>query len=624
MSIDNQFYPTPYNLACHMWNKFKIKPSNYGGNFILDPQAGRGDLIAAIGNHLNYHVDAVEIDFNNQAILRDKKINVVGHDFLQFEGKKHYTHIIMNPPFKNGGVHVLHAWEILKSGELVALINAETLKNKNNKHGQLLLKIIKDNGGSVEYIDAAFTTEDTQRKANVNCALIHLEKKSNSNDLDFLDSLKPDLTQGKTEEFNTDKKQELAIKQDTIKQAVIIFDAAVKAMRNEVRIKNKLVAESAYYYGLLSDSILKEDDDDETKPASRKNPRKNPRKDPRKKPTNNNDSQEEYNKRYNELKEKAWSHILTATEIGQNLSSDVRKTIEKQFSDVVLLEFTAANIYGFLLGLINGREDMNNEAVLNVFDAVTRHHTGNREWYKGWKSNDKHKTNAYKIKMTRFIIPTRIDFYSPADELNKFKDIDIVFALLSGKKRSDFLGIYDIFSNKETFNKLRSGERIKTEFFDIRFYASAGTIHYFPTSKKYIEKLNNTVGRLRQWLPPANERVSDNFWLQYNKAEEITRAMSKAGKAHNESAHIVNDGRNAQEIEKLIHDAGEKLNISMNNLLDKPKEPQEEKTPAAAKTNVLEIAPKLAAKKSTPTTQKTTPVSRIDIEKIKAQYKLNL
>lgn len=616
MSINNQFYPTPPGLANRMFEKFNVSPRNNGSS-LLDPEGGRGDLLSALHNdHLQYYdVDAVEIDFNNQAILRDKNINVVGHDFLQFEGKKHYTHIIMNPPFANGGVHVLHAWKILKSGELVAIINAETLKNQNNKHGQLLLKIIDDNNGSVEYIDAAFTTEDTQRKTNVQCALIHLVKKSNSRDLDFLDSLRPDLTDSKAEEFDTEKKQDLVIKQDTIKQAVIIFDAAVKAMRNEVRIKNKLVAESAYYYGLLSDSILKEKDD-ETKPAPRAS----------RKTTTNDDSQEEYNKRYNKLKEKAWSHILTATEVGQNLSSDVRKTIEKQFSDVVLLEFTAANIYGFLLGLINGREDMNNQAVLNVFDAVTKHHTGNRAWYKGWKSNDKHKTNAYKIKMTRFIIPTTMTDYSSFDELNKFKDIDIVFALLSGMRRGEFLGIYDIFSNRETYNKLKQGERITTEFFDIRFYVGAGTIHYFPTSKKYIEKLNNIVGRLRQWLPPANEPVNDNFWLQYNKAEEITRAMDKAGKAHNERLYILNRGENAKEIEKLIHDAGEKLNIPMNNLLDKPQEPNEK--PETIKPNVLKLVTKSAAKKSTTTTQKTTQkttlTNRKDIEKLRAQFTLNL
>jgi hypothetical protein len=36
-----------------------------------------------------------------------------------------------------------------------------------------------------------------------------------------------------------------------------------------------------------------------------------------------------------------------------------------------------------------------------------------------------------------------------------------------------------------------------------------------------VDRLNRLVGRKRSWLPPESERVSDNFWLQYEEAEKF-------------------------------------------------------------------------------------------------------
>jgi len=58
-----------------------------------------------------------------------RQVAVVGHDFLEFKMGAIYSHIIMNPPFSQGAAHVLHAWHILYDGEIVALLNAETVRN---------------------------------------------------------------------------------------------------------------------------------------------------------------------------------------------------------------------------------------------------------------------------------------------------------------------------------------------------------------------------------------------------------------------------------------------------------------------------------------------------------------
>jgi hypothetical protein len=68
---DLQFYPTPSALAYKAFNKFKNKTVIR----LLEPSAGRGDLLVGFitGNHSRTDlVDAIEIDLDNQAILRGK------------------------------------------------------------------------------------------------------------------------------------------------------------------------------------------------------------------------------------------------------------------------------------------------------------------------------------------------------------------------------------------------------------------------------------------------------------------------------------------------------------------------------------------------------------------------
>ena len=40
-----------------------------------------------------------------------------------------------------------------------------------------------------------------------------------------------------------------------------------------------------------------------------------------------------------------------------------------------------------------------------------------------------------------------------------------------------------------------------------------------------IDRLNRIVGRQRAWLPPEGARVSENFWLQFEQAEQYDKEV---------------------------------------------------------------------------------------------------
>ena len=148
-------------------------------------------------------------------------------------------------------------------------------------------------------------------------------------------------------------------------------------------------------------------------------------------------------------------------------------------------------------------------------------------FYRGWKSNDRHRTCGVRLKTTRIVLPRFNQEYGNNlswESLQKLGDIDKVFAMLDGKRVPE-IGIVDLFNSD--FSSLRNGERLSSSYFDIRFYRGAGTIHFFARDKAIVDRLNRLVGRHRQWLPPESERVNEAFWLQYESAEKFDKELRK-------------------------------------------------------------------------------------------------
>jgi len=500
-----QFYPTPKALAEKAWAKFK----NRSFVRVLEPSAGEGHLLspaAGDGQVSAERIDCIEIDITKHDILRKKGFNVVGIDFMRFQGPGAiYSHIIMNPPFAYGAQHVLKAWDLLCDGEIVAILNAETVRNPFSKEREMLAHLIEKHG-SVEFIEGAFSGTDAQRKTHVDVALVYLRKESS-----FDSDLVGDIMQGLKIDTDLDtscfvEQNELAIPANLVENAVLRFNAAVKAMRESVLAE----ARAAKYAALIGKTIEQLNSE----------------------MTNNESSlmwvREELHKRYSDLKNRAWTSIIRSTEVMARLSSSTQKRIESEFEKIKKLEFSVPNIYGFLAGLVAKQKEIQISMACDVFDLITRYHTENTVYYMGWKSNDAHRTCGMRIKTTRFVIPGHAtepwQRNLPWDSIQMLSDFDKVFAMLDGKTAPD-ISLVHVFTKK--FNELRSGSRVTSSYFDVRYYPKRGTIHFFPRDKKLIDRLNRLVGRHRSWLPPEDQPVSKDFWLQFEQAEKFDAEIRK-------------------------------------------------------------------------------------------------
>lgn len=535
-----QFYPTPPTLAARMIGKFTADPFDLDVR-ILEPSAGDGALVRALAdaqeahrqetmrNHRTYwardslHVDFIEIDMGKHAALKGIKGvrgEVVGLDFLSFSGSlAAYNFVIMNPPFNAGVHHVLKAWEGLYDGEIVALLNAETLRNPFSKERQRLARLIEQHG-DVEFVQDAFKGEGVEREADVEVAIVHLVKKADlQHDVigDVLGTLKEDdLHDGGAGAFaNQVNGQDLAIPGDVIQMTERAFKAAVAAMREAVIAQ----ARAGYFSRLVGKTMAQRNGD---VPAD--------------KPEEMSKAiREGIAKGYDDLKDRAWSEVLRSTKVSSRLSSKAQQRLEADFERIKRLDFSASNVYSFLIGLIESQGDMHLQMACDCFDEITKYHEDNAVWYMGWKSNDRHRTAGRRIKMTRFILPGFSGVWSRKhfgySELQRLRDFDKVFEVLDGKQVGSPFGLADLF--ERDCATLASGERLASDYFEVRWYPGRGTVHFFPKRKDLIDRLNRLVGRARQWLPEREDMVSKDFWLAYERAEKFdSQIRREANKAH--------------------------------------------------------------------------------------------
>lgn len=501
-----QHYPTPPEIAQRAWKMFRTR------NVVrlLEPSAGKGDMITPLIAHRwdrpSFAWDAIEIDARHHAALREIGAKVVGFDFLAHGSCAIYSHILMNPPFAQGASHVLHAWDTLFEGEIVAIINAETVRNAFSAERQRLVRLIAEHG-RVEFVQDAFRGPGVEREANVEIALVHLEKIADAG------AILGDVTKGlnvdrmAANDIQADFGGELAVPSGFVEMTVQAFDLAVSAARDasiaEARASHCRARLGKTMEQLMGDMAGESGDISGTGGVVRKL----------------------FAERYAELKNAAWTQILRSSHVLSRLSTRAQKKVESEFQRIMELEFTVANVYGFLHGLVQSSGEIQMDMICEVFDLVTRYHSDNTCFYMGWKSNDRHRSAGMRVKRTRFILPGHSSESwrsgAPYETLRTLADFDKVFAMLDGKSEPA-VSLRSVFDNPTTFDELRRGARLKTTYFDVRYYPVRGTIHFFPANMEVIERLNRVVGQHRQWLPPSMADAGDHFRAQYDRAEQFT------------------------------------------------------------------------------------------------------
>ncbi|MES5169433.1 class I SAM-dependent methyltransferase [Prevotella melaninogenica] len=123
-TANQDFYPTPEEVINTM-----MMGENFIGKTILEPSAGKGNIVDWLKANGAGKVIACEKDKNLQKLLTGK-CEILADDFLSVTAEQvsHVDYIVMNPPFSDGIRHILHAFEIAPAGcVIIALCNSHSV-----------------------------------------------------------------------------------------------------------------------------------------------------------------------------------------------------------------------------------------------------------------------------------------------------------------------------------------------------------------------------------------------------------------------------------------------------------------------------------------------------------------
>jgi len=481
MMFGDEFYPTPPEIVAKMLAPYREEKGGLFSRTILEPSAGRGDIADAInaperhqfsqGNKL----DCIEASLELAAILREKRHRIVGHDFLSFVPSKMYDLIVMNPPFSNGDEHLLHAWDILDGGDIVCLLNETTVTNPSTKRRQVLARIIEEHG-QVEFLGACFDAAD--RKTGVRVALVRLFKTSS----DQFRSVFENAHFERREDEALERPGEIflpAKRGQMVETTEMQFQEALDIYRKMLALGARLntALRGARGHG-IDGSYIPDSDRFITDNVFPK------------------DYSSGFNAFVEQLTIDSWQHIVNMAGLRQLMTAKVRNEFTKEVENGKTMAFSSANIYALLDGLRHNVVKIQQDALNEVFDYLTKFHHENREYVEGWKTNDRFKVGK------RFILPmvVRHDYfgfgmsYYRNDELN---DIDRVMCSLEGRKIEDILTIDAAI--QRSFKSEDEG-RAESEFFHLRYFKK-GTVHFLFKDESLRERFCITYAKGKNWLP---------------------------------------------------------------------------------------------------------------------------
>lgn len=504
--FNESFFPTPNNVIKKMIDPFYSVLSDLS---ILEPSAGKGNILdyvkTKINSQRNHYKDtnvpdnlyACEIEPELKMILQEKGYKVIGDDFLSYSGTCYFDLILMNPPFNNGDKHLLKAWETLKEGDIVCLLNSETINNPFSESRKLLAKIIKDNNGIIENIGSVFN--DAERTTGVQVSIVRLKKKAKESELDF-----------KFESVTKDKNKFGELDENVLKDGVATRDIVGNMMLQYERLREGFVdymkaIEKIDYYkqSLFSQYFNLETVIEESIKKGK---------------TNN----QKFNLFCDETKQGIWNEVLSKLNVQKFMTKAVRDNFQKWGKNQGYMDFTKENVASLVNMLFENSGMIMEKAVIDVFDLFTTYHKENRCYQEGWKTNDKWKVNK-KVILPRFISMGYGGYYETYHHYNEFDDIDKVMCYLTGKNYDHFNELeegksyeynardrekdYKMISLKNAVGRSRIGDTGKTEseFFHLRCYKK-GTVHIEFKDKFLWQEFNMRACSGKNWLPEAEQK----------------------------------------------------------------------------------------------------------------------
>ena len=487
--FSEDFYPTPGAVAAKMLQKI-----NRNAVHFLEPSAGKGDLAKAIlgfgrtgsrySSGSRHRVDVIELHPDLLKILQaHEELTVVGYDWLTYDGVSYYDAIVMNPPFSEGALHLLRAWDFLHNGEIVCLLNQETIDNPHTEERRRLATIIAAHG-SVEPLGPCF--RKAERPTDTPVVIVYLKKTTEDDRIHLWHTT--DREQSVNDDIGTP--EAIPALRDTLGNMQHYYTQSLEQMFKA-------------FAHIRKASLFMQALGTELRPGSSKRGEADLKKILGMAQTNTTAARAEFARA---LRRSAWMHVFEQMDFQKWLDTKQTQELLQDLERDSTVPFTAKNIKGTLTNIFLQRKRLFEQSVWNVFVALTRHYKGNTtgdigsgDGRSGWKTNDSYKVNCklvfpYGVRFWN----GRFDLWSTRDAGELYSDLDRVLAVLDGDKFEEIVTVRDAL--ERSFHNHGVGHRhCESTFFRIRYFKK-GTVHLRWKRDDLLASFNTTAAAGRQWI----------------------------------------------------------------------------------------------------------------------------
>jgi hypothetical protein len=547
--FDEEFYPTPASAAFEAlepvknilmkgdeWKTIERRGERYAASYngnkyedlvILDPSGGKGDFLQAAkaiavgceeeflkyekGENLRYDGKnelpfairqsskhkwfAIEQNHDLCTLLEDHNYPVIDHDFLSYSGQRQFDLILMNPPFSNADEHFLKAFEILREGKIVCLMNKETYDNPYTKFRQAVKTLIdKYSFAPVKYLGKCF--KDSERPTDVEVICVYVERKAKSGMFDPFDGFQ--ATDNKQKQFFIDEQNldNQVMRSDFVDAMIDTVESMNSAYIEWIKATKRL----QFYYEPLKGQYDRDINEMAWKTYSDYGNKTDSRK---------------FNAFVEQTNELAWEKIFGDIKMQDIMTSKVRQNFEKFKKQQGCLTLSRKNVFELFDMLIMNKKQILEQNLEEVFETMTKYTKENREYFEGWKTNDCWKVNR-KVILPREIKPLdltrypslgdRFEFYNY--NANTVMDIDRAMCYIKGTKLEYITTIADALKAQwRSIGQVKKGDDIdgtcESTYFNIRFWKK-GTLHITFKDEWLWQEFNRRVCLGKGWLPPEH------------------------------------------------------------------------------------------------------------------------